>query len=390
MPIVVLVIGMAAALLVAAAPWSTPVPTVGGLAIGSFPGPVPSFAVPPAYHIVYRVTAPKIAPYTEDLWVERPYESVDETLSGAPPGGALDLATVTRLGEEILRAGNAEAALTYVPPAAAANDVRLDAVVGPALRQGYLVLAGRGRVDGRSCTVLRSAQSLRDSGSLPKLKPGGSYVDSCVDADGLVLSEATYAKDRLTELRRAVTVAVGARSASGGDYQMSGEPSDYNQGGGSFTALTLASSPPGTSWFASWLPPGFIHTGRDDVTPSQPEAFDQSSGSYSPNPLGLPGSLVIELDDTYVSGPNVIVVEQGVTVDGAAFKPPSGQPSVELGQLMGKGQLGVSASASVVSAEPGGHFVRVSGTVPPAELIRVARSLRLEAPGKLVDLKPGD
>lgn len=58
-----------------------------------------------------------------------------------------------------------------------------------------------------------------------------------------------------------------------------------------------------------------------------------------------------------------------------------------LGQL-GKGQLTLSPDGPVVSAEPtkGFHFVRLVGTLPADQLLRVAQSLVPQAPGKLVTI----
>lgn len=391
-PLAALTVGVAAGLVLAAMPWSHATPLVGGAPLVPYSGAVPRFGVPMGYHIVYRVTAPGIAPYTEALWVERPFESLDETLSGPPPGGALDLARSSLLGSQVLRTGSSEGALIHVPAGPPQSDVRLDAVVGPALREGYLLDVGQSVVLGRRCTVFRSGSALETAGGLVRLKPGQSFVDSCLDDQGLLLSEQTYSHGRLKESRRAVSVQVGASAGRSGDYRLPAVATAFDQGGGSFDQVTLSSSPPGLSWAPSWVPPGFEHYGRYAVVPSQPQAFDQSQpANGAPNPLGLPGSLVTELDDVYVSGPNMIVIEQGVTIGGGIFRAPRGQVPVELGPVMGAGQLSLSATESVVSAEPdrGSHFVRVGGTVDPSVLLEVARSLRIERPGHLVNLAPG-
>jgi hypothetical protein len=347
------------------------------------------FADPVGYHITYAVTIPGTQETTEQLWVRRPFDSVDETLAGPPPGGSLDLAIVARLGAQILHSGGGAAAtLIHVAAAPAANDIHLGPILAAALSAGRLRYRGTSRVDGRPCRVYRSAQSLQTPGPLPVLGNGSSYVDTCVDDDGLPLSEASYKGARLVELRTAVAVQVGASAAAGVDYQMAGELTPFDQGGGSFNQLAPGSRPPGPSWAPSWLPAGFVAAGRYDVVPSQPQAFDLSNqGSGPPTPSGLPGALVAEIDDVYVSGPDVIVVEQGGTLNGARFAAPTGGTDVQLGPL-GEGQLSLSATASVVTAEPtrGFAFVRISGTVPPALLVRIARSMRQQPPGTIVTL----
>ncbi|HUZ44919.1 MAG TPA: hypothetical protein VMU63_10990 [Acidimicrobiales bacterium] len=390
-PLSAVAIGTAGALVVAAAPWgSGAVPYGSGSAVESGPAVIPHFVVPEGYHVVYRVTAQGLSPYTEQVWVDRPFDSVDQTLSGPPPGGPVDLATVSRLGAEVLTTGDSEPALIHVPVMMGARDVRLDAVINSALNGGFLRYQGTSTVLGRRCWNYRSAQSLAATGAMAELSGTANYVISCVGADGVVLAEATYKNTHLTQLRQAVELSTGPAAGGGGDYQMAAAATPFDEGGGSFQALTLSSSPPGLSWVATWVPPGFIHHGRYAVIPSQPQLFDQTSGQQ-PNPLGLPNGLVTEMDDAYLSGPNVIVVQQGVTAGNSVFKAPTGGVNIALGPVMGTGQLMLSATASFVSAEPdgGSHFVRVSGTVSPAELVRVARSLEKENPGRLVQLNGG-
>ncbi|MHB1911661.1 MAG: hypothetical protein ACYCTI_06355 [Acidimicrobiales bacterium] len=390
-PLSAVALGIAGALVVAAAPWSTgAIPYSTGSAVESGPAVIPDFAVPRGYHIVYRVTAAGVPAYTEQIWTDRPFDSVDQTQSGPPPGGRLDLATVSRLGAEILTTGNSQPALIHVPVMVGATDPRLDAVIRAALAGGFLRYEGTSAVLGRRCWNYRSAQSLLVTGAMAKLTGTANYVLTCVDADGIILAEATYKNSRLTQLRRAVSLSLGAAAGYTAEYQMAAVATPFNQGGGSFQALTLSSSPPGLSWAATWVPPGFVHYGRYAVVPSQPQLFGQTSGQ-APSPLGVPSGLVSELDDAYVSGPNLIVVQQGVTAGNTVFKAPTGGVNVALGSVMGTGQLMLSATASFVNAEPdgGSHFVRVSGTVSPAELVRVARSLEQESPGRLVQLKGG-
>jgi hypothetical protein len=382
-PLSLVALGTAAALVLAAAPWSS-APT-GSVPVGE--GALRSFSVPAGYHVVYRITASGIAPYLEELWVRRPFQSVDEILSGSTPDSPVDLATVSRLGDEVLSTGHSQAALVHVAVAPAGSDPRLDAVLSTALAAGDLVYEGTSSVLGRTCWQYRSAQPLSVTRTMTT--PGSSnYVQSCIDSDGIMVAEQTYKSGRPVEARRAVSLALGAEAAAGGDYSMTGAATPFNQGGGSMGSLTLDSAPPGLSWTATWIPAGFSHSGRYAVTPSQPQAFDQSSAG-PPNPFGVPNGLVSELDDAYVSGPDVIVVQQGVSAGAhTVFKPPPGGRPVALGPVLGTGQLTLSAEASVVSAEPdgGSHFVRVTGTVSPAVLLRVARSLVVEKPGRLVQL----
>jgi hypothetical protein len=109
------------------------------------------------------------------------------------------------------------------------------------------------------------------------------------------------------------------------------------------------------------------------VEPPQPQAFS-ATGS---GPAGDPsGALVVTIDDVFARGADVIVIEEGETLNGARFSAPAGGEPVDLGGL-GRGQLLLSAVGTTVNAEPanGTRFVRITGTVSPEELIDVARSL---------------
>ena len=347
---------------------------------------LPDATTPSAYHIVYRLTIAGSPGESESLWVVRPFESVDQILSGPPPGGSLVLATASRLGEQVAKSGQSAGALLYAPAAPAQFDVRLDLVLPSAIRNHQVQALGQSKILGRPCRIYRSAQSLREPGPLAVLHSGGTYVDTCIDNQGLVLLEVSYQNGRVNETRQAVSVQAGAGATDGADFNMSGESTPFDEGGGFFHHLTATSAPPGPSWAPSWLPPGYRFAGKYDVVPAQPQAFDSPDNGV-PNPLGLPGSLVTELDDVYVSGPDTIVLEQGGTLNGATFAAPTGGIEVTLGQL-GKGQLTLSPDGPVVSAEPtkGFHFVRLVGTLPADQLLRVAQSLVPQAPGKLVTI----
>lgn len=381
-----LAVALAAALVLAAAPWGPA--EIGGVPLNGGGGPLPAFSpAPSGYHVVYQVTAAGQPTSTDELWVERPFESMDVTSVGGAAGGAALLTIVSRLGAQVLKSGNGAApSLIRVPVGPASGDLRVDPVLGPAVAAGQLLVVGRDAVLGRGCTVLRSAASLRAPGPLLPLQPGNSYVDTCVDQSGIVLQESTYRDGSLTQLRRAVSLQLGAAAGAGGDYGITAEPTPFDQGGGSFVQLTPTSSPPGLSWYPARIPPGFVHTGRYDVIPSQPQAFNPSS-PQPPGAGGLPPGLVTELDDAFVQGPDLIVVQQGETAGGSRFEPPTGGQAVDLGGL-GPGQLLLSAGGSVVTAEPGNgsQFVRVTGTVAPPVLLDVARSLQVEAPGTLVTI----
>ena len=337
---------------------------------------LPASSVPTGYHIVYAEGVPGTAASTEELWVRRPFESVDQTLSGPPPGETLFVSTVSRLGHQILRAGpTSQAALVNVPVTAAPVDVRLDAVFAAARDAHLLQVRRHDVVAGRRCTIVRSAQSLRSPPLRALAAHPSSYVDTCVDETGLILREQIVRDGTLSASWTAVSVAVGRAAGDEGAYAMSGVPTPYDQGGGSITPLTPDSLPPGRTWVLSRPPAGFTLRGRYAVVSPQPQAFTAGRGVSAAAP-GAPTSLVVTLEDVYVRGPDVLVVEQGGTSNNARFAPPTVGRPVDL-SVLGAGQLVLAATASSVVAEPAGEskFVRVTGTVDPRLLVQTARSL---------------
>jgi hypothetical protein len=283
-----------------------------------------------------------------------------------------------RLGEEVIGTGSSESTLVHTALSPTKRDVRLDVVVRDAIAAHRLRVVGRAEVLGADCYVVRSAAAL-NAGPLQPLKRD-SYVDSCVDRRGLVLYERTVRSGHVTMRRTATRVGVGAASVRAADFSMRGRAIPVSSGGGGVRELTIDSRPSsGPFWDIPRAPAGFRHVGRYAVVPSQPQAYQ----SPSANPFGLPGSLVASLDDVYVRGRDAIVIEQGSTVNDAKFAPPTGGSDVDLGDVLGRGQLLLSASASEIDAEPheGRRFVRIVGTVPPRELIALARSMTLQPPG---------
>lgn len=358
--------------------------TLTALLAGGSRTAVETFATPASYHVTYAVTTVHAVTSTEQLWVRRPFDSVDITYNGPPPGATPSLVLVYRLGVQVVKAANAQAGLLHVPAAVAPLDVRADIVVPAALRAHELKVVGHARVLGRSCQVFRTAAPLR-AGPLPPLRARSSYVDTCIDRAGIVLRETQVSEGRVASDRRAVQVQTGDAALAGASFDMSGTATPFDAGGGAFTPLTLTSRPPGSSWDLRRLPSGFQHRGRFAVVPPQPQLFGQGGGGFGS--MGLPGGLVTEMDDVYVRGADVIVLQQGSTLNGAAFRLPDNAVGVDLGRL-GHGQLLVAGNGTTVVAEPGNGkgFVRLSGTLPTRELVALMRALTKQPGGTLTRL----
>jgi hypothetical protein len=327
--------------------------------------------VPLAYHVVYRVTTGSVVS-TEELWVHRPFEAEDVVFGGPSAKGEPVSSIVDRLGRQLVRAGGAPGVFEPAP-APTRFDVRLDAVAGAAIEARALVPRGSQVVAGRRCQVYRSARSLVST-TLAGSPTGADHVDTCVDALGLVLAERRVVHGKVAQERRATAVRAGPE-AGDHSYRTSGTRVPLRQGGGAVVTISDTSRPPGlTFWEPAQAPAGFSHLGRFAVVPPQPP-MDPAQSSRA---------LVTSVDDVFVRGADVVVVEQGQTLGGAAFQPPTGGRAVDLGRL-GQGQVLLSATAPSVTALLGnGTFVRVSGTLPPQDLTAVARSLEPRPPGTIV------
>ena len=102
------------------------------------------------------------------------------------------------------------------------------------------------------------------------------------------------------------------------------------------------------------------------LRPGSAAVNDEFSAVVLPRPqLSLSAAPVATaIDDVYVRGTDVVIIEQG-------RRPPSSDErgaGIDLGPL-GRGRLVLSTIASAVTARlPGGAYVEVRGTVPPATL----------------------
>jgi hypothetical protein len=220
-------------------------------------------------------------------------------------------------------------------------------------------------VAGARCQVLRSRGVLAsDFAGTPT---ADDHVDTCVSANGVVLEETSVRNGGVVSHK----VATKLTSGTGHHFVTAGDHVPRGQGGGRIVTLDPTSRPPGQEFFELAAPPaGFTHVGRFAVV--------------APTPANAP--VVTAIDDVYVRGADLIVVEQGETLSGVGMAAADGA-KVKLGRL-GDGRLLVSPVASSVAAltQTRGSFVRVTGTVAPSRLVAVARALRAQPGGTLVTI----
>ncbi len=310
-----------------------------------------------SYEIVYRVESragEKLDVATDDVFVRRPFEARVETSSG----GKQVALTVNGFGRV-----RTSTALLAVPPSAAAPDLRPDVFVKEAQAKGYALEREPRRVLGRICRVYRIADDSGSSSFPPVAKTPKSYSDICVDGAGLALENVSFSDGKLLS-RRIATRVVENPKLDDKLFDVAGEPVDAKVGGGSVREVT--GMPPGSFWELPGPPGGFVHKGRYAVIPPQGALTDPRQRS----------SIIATIDDVWVNGPDVLIVEQGGTLGGAdAFGSDPNARRVHAGSL-GDGQLSYALRSSEVRVKlKGGHFVIVEGTLAPSRLLAIASSL---------------
>jgi hypothetical protein len=325
--------------------------------------PMPIVRTPTTWHIEYRLEEPGGNVSTDKVWVRRPFDSRLETWTGPPPGTA-------KVVEEIAtfaRRTNGELTL-QLPPGLAAADARVDAVRAAAVKAGVLVPGATKTVVGRRCQVLRSRVLL--TAAVLQRPTAKDYADSCVDEAGLVLEDVLVSGGK--QLQRRIAVSVEEDRPVGDDlFPVKQQSLDVRSGGGSVRALADGSRAPGEFFELPSVPAGFVRMGRYSAVPPQPENFSAQ------DPLGEARRRA-SVVDVWTRGPDLLLVDQGATLGGApAFAPDASAPQVDLGPVLGKGEVVLSAvNPGVRVALAGGRYVRVAGTLPTGDLAALARQLQ--------------
>jgi hypothetical protein len=323
---------------------------------------------PAAFRIVYRVedAGQEIAYRTDVVSVRRPWESRLESRSGRPPGEEELSVQVATFGQRLNRTAGQEAAVIELGPVLPASDLRLRHVLEPAVAAGRLERREVREVAGRRCQVYRSGDYLSSAVITPATAE--LYADSCIDARGLLLEEVLVSEG--DAIARRVAVEVDESPDLSDDLFPSGEPSvDASKGGGTMRRLVDGTSTPGTFYVADAVPEGMTPVGRFSVVPPQAENF---SGD-----LTREGFRRAQVADVYERGTEVLVLEQGATLQGAPpFEVDPANPTIDVGSF-GTGEVRFSALGNQVRVLlPGGKFLQATGTFPPEELAAVLRSLR--------------
>jgi hypothetical protein len=322
--------------------------------------PVRITDVPTTYTATYRVenrAGGKLTVTTEKYWVRRPFDSRIETWRGS-----------TRLSVRYSRfaafASESSAAQPLniaVPPGLASGDLRIDAVVDGAVRDKIVVRRERRRVYGRSCQVYRAGGPV-SAGDVTPYKPGsGEYADVCVDRHGLVLEEVWTSKNKVIRRRAVTALAVGV-PIDDDEFAIRVKSSDA-----SLQGSVKRVSPPGPIWSLKGAPAGFRLLGTFAVrVPSI--ALPQSPG-------GAPAPGVSSTSQIYVRGPDLLIVDQDpsltryIAMDDRLARPAS-VPPLRDGEVVFDARMSEARGATA-----DGSAVRIFGTLPPSQLIQLARGI---------------
>ena len=334
---------------------------------------------PAGYRIVYVIHEVDAAPTSEVVEVERPFNSTRTTYATADAQGQPVSVQRSAFGRVELGGGDAASQVLAVGPLVAGADLRIATVLDDALERGWLERREQREVAGRRCQVYRAATSVIGGGLAEPLADAQEHTDACFDEAGLLLEEWTVVAGEPVRQRVAVDVDAGERAVAR-DLDDAETSIDVQQGGGSTLRLAPGSAPPGPFFVLDEAPPGFEHVGRYSVIPPQAEAFA--------DPMRR-GTIVASTADVWVRGIDVLVVDQGGTLEQrTVFEPDPRNPTADAGAA-GTGELIISLRGSEVRAlRPSARFVRVYGTLPTAELFAVARAL-VETEGNELVVEPG-
>lgn len=340
---------------------------------GAFP-PVEGTEAPDAYRIVYRVTTPDSTSLEEHV-VRRPFLAHVVQRSN---GGQVTAERWSDLGVLVTRSQGAPAVAITTAIAPAASDLRPDHLADRLVAAGRLeVHEERIDVHGRTCRLMDEAGEAATAepgpvdagnlGSVPLL------VSRCVDDQGLVLEERWTTVDGTRVLtKRAEELQLGDDVPE--IVLPDAEALPDSQGNGAIEEVDAAEPPPFLERFELPAPEGFTFVGRYAVVPARV--------STSADPAALDVGLAL-YTDVWRRGPDLLLLDQGATTGAPApFPPDTRIGETDLGEL-GTAEVASDLRSAEVRLTRADHgFVRLAGTIPPTELVLLARTLQVlqEAP----------
>jgi hypothetical protein len=230
----------------------------------------------------------------------------------------------------------------------------------------------RRQVLGRDCQVYRTGQALETfSVAAPA---ADSYSDICIDSSGLVLEEMSVLANKLSERRIATKIDVATKPADS-VFAITKAPATLAQGGQELNPISAISAPTPGYWLLDAPPAGYALQGRYLIR--VPKAPDTTASTTTTTVAGQLPPVKESYVDIYVNGTKAIIIEQGPTASEPNTAASTGA-SVDVGGL-GTAKVAAGTVGNVLAATPKATvawFVHVTGTVPLAELEKVAKTLR--------------
>ncbi len=303
---------------------------------------------------------------TERVWVRRPFESRVETRRGKPPGASQLSLRQSAFGVLTSITPDAQPLNIAAPPSIGSSDLRMDAALKKALDNKTIELRERREVYGRECQVYRAGGPVL-AGDIEKYRAGAKeYVDFCVDRYGLVLEEFWISDDKLLRRRAAVELQIDPKLDD--DLFEIEAPAEEGPTRGTVQPVPRDAVDPEEIWRLRSTPEGFDFLGKFAVIRSTASVPQQGGGLPTPPPTST--------SDVYLRGPDLIVVDQDPSLIGAIRS--EDRPSIKI-ELDGfeTAEMIVDARMSEVRGETeDDSVVRIYGTVPPDELLELAKDLR--------------
>ena len=332
-------------------------------------------STPTAYHVVYRLDSysqGKATSTTQDFTIRRPFDANIVVKTGAPPGAATTASYIGNLGLFQQKSAGGSPNVSRGAPQMSLGDFRFDASLGDLVAQSLFVARERREVLGHECQVYRTGQPV-EAGSVAG-PAADSYADVCISSDGLLLEEVTVLANALSERRIATTIDVTAKPADS-LFAITATPRPLAQGGEELNPISAVSAPTPGYWLLDAPPTGYELQGRYVLrVPATP---DTSTSTTTTTVAGQAPAAKESYIDVYVNGQKAIFIEQGPKAAEPSTSASSGA-AVDAGGL-GTAHVAVGVVSNTLAAAPKATvpwFVHVTGSVPLAELEKVASSLR--------------
>lgn len=327
--------------------------------------------MPQTYELTYaieRYDLKRIQESTETITVRRPFDSrIVTKIDGKEVGRR-----ASRYGALVIGTGEGPKSLA-APPAPASGDLHLANSLPEAVGRGWAELREQRRVAGLPCQVYRVGSTVTAGELVPNGAKPKEWADICVDRSGLLLEEVWTKNDRPLQRRVVTKRRVGVR-VTDDDFRINGEAAlTVDQGNGFVKEVDPASAWEGTVYKLPEAPQGFTYRGRVVVQPPKLSPFRSPLDDQGPR------AEQVSLVDSWSRGPDLIVFSQTIAAAITAIpnQARTARP-LDLGPF-GNAATVLDLRSNEVRVElPEDRFIRIAGSLPLADLVEVAKSMRAE------------